>query len=69
MAITYTDNLHLAMQEDKSDNLDWDALTDNWKKIDAAIGSVPIARAGSGVVRGNGASAFAAGIGQRAEEV
>lgn len=67
MAITYTDNLHLAMQEDKSDNLDWDALTENWRKIDAAIGSVPISRAVNGVVRGNGASAFTAGIGNTVE--
>lgn len=38
MAITYTPNLNLAMQENKSDNLNWDAITENWRKIDAAIG-------------------------------
>ena len=36
MAVTYTDNLHLGMQLDKNDYLDWDAITDNWRKIDAA---------------------------------
>lgn len=38
MAITYTPNLNLAMQENKSDKLNWDAITENWMKIDAAIG-------------------------------
>lgn len=36
MAITYTDNLHLGLQLDKNDYLDWDVLTDNWRKVDAA---------------------------------
>ena len=36
MAVTYTENLHLGMQLDKNDYLDWDALTANWQKIDAA---------------------------------
>ena len=36
MAVTYTDNLHLGMQLDKNDYLDWDAITDNWRKIDEA---------------------------------
>lgn len=40
MAITYTDNLHLGMQLDKTDYLNWDAITENWRKIDAAVGSI-----------------------------
>lgn len=39
MTNTYTDNLHLELQEDKTDYLDWDAITENWKKIDSAYGS------------------------------
>lgn len=43
MATTYTNNLHLGLQEDKSDNFDWDVITDNWLKIDAALGkAMPI---------------------------
>lgn len=38
MAKTQTDNLHLELQEDKTDYLDWDAIVSNWKKIDAAFG-------------------------------
>lgn len=37
MGITYTDNLHLGLQEDKTETLDWDVLMDNFVKIDAAI--------------------------------
>lgn len=37
MPVTYTDNLQLGLQETKSDTLDWDVLTDNWLKIDAAF--------------------------------
>lgn len=41
MGITYTPNIGLAMQEDKTDTLDWDALTENWRKIDSAL-STPL---------------------------
>lgn len=42
MAVTYTDNLHLGIQLDKTDYVNWDAITQNWQKIDAAVsGSVP----------------------------
>lgn len=37
MAVTYTDNLHLGMQLDKTDYVNWDAITQNWQKIDAAV--------------------------------
>ena len=40
MAMTYTDNLHLGLQEDKRDYLNWDAITSNWKTLDAYVGSV-----------------------------
>ena len=36
MAVTYTDNLHLGMQLDKTDYVNWDAITQNWQKLDAA---------------------------------
>lgn len=37
MAVTYTDNLHLGMQLDKTDYVNWDAITQNWQKIDAVF--------------------------------
>ena len=40
MATTYTTNLNLAKQEDKTDYIDWDAIQDNWDKIDAAYGEL-----------------------------
>lgn len=43
MAITYTENLQLGLQENKSDTLNWDVLMDNWMKIDAALSkAIPI---------------------------
>lgn len=66
MAVTFTENLHLGMQKDKTDYLDWDAITDNWEKIDAAVsGGGGIGAAGSAVVRANGISVIAAGYAQR----
>lgn len=42
MAVTYTDNLHLGIQLDKTDYVNWDAITQNWQKIDEAVsGAVP----------------------------
>lgn len=38
MAITYTDNLHLGMQLDKTDYVNWDAIQQNWMIIDGACG-------------------------------
>lgn len=66
MGITYTENLHLAMQENKSDNLDWDALTDNWKKIDAAFDSVGL-KAGALTVNGTFSDSSNAAILQEVE--
>lgn len=40
MATTYTDYYHLGMQEDKSDKLNWDLLTQNWKALDAALHAI-----------------------------
>ena len=40
MATTYTENLNLALQEDDNDYLDWQAIQDNWKKIDGAFGEL-----------------------------
>lgn len=40
MAITYTPNIRLALQENKQDYLNWDAIVSNWQKIDAEIGAL-----------------------------
>lgn len=40
MAKTYTENLNLELQEDPTDYLDFEAITNNWKKIDAAFGEL-----------------------------
>ncbi len=37
MAITYTSFLHLGMQEDKNDTLNWDLIVNNWKTLDSAV--------------------------------
>lgn len=37
MGTTYTGNLHLGMQEDKSDKFNFSLFTENWRKIDAAF--------------------------------
>lgn len=39
MGVTYTPNLHLGLQEDKRDYLNWDLIVANWKKLDSAIGT------------------------------
>lgn len=39
MGMTYTPNLHLGLQEDKRDYLNWDAITQNWKTLDKTSGS------------------------------
>ena len=36
MSVTYTPNLGLGLQLDKTEYLDWDTITENWEKIDAA---------------------------------
>lgn len=40
MAITYTPNIRLALQENKQDYLNWDAIVSNWQKIDTEIGAL-----------------------------
>lgn len=39
MGMSYTTNLHLGLQEDKKDYLNWDAITQNWKTLDNTSGS------------------------------
>lgn len=56
MAITYTPNLRLGMQLDKTDYVNWDAITDNWRKIDEAVGGSGI-RVGDATMMYNGISA------------
>lgn len=38
MAVTYTENLHLGLQLDKTDYLNWDVIQQNWMIIDGACG-------------------------------
>lgn len=40
MATTYTENLNLALQDDDTDYVDFAAIQDNWRKIDAAYGAL-----------------------------
>ena len=40
MAISYTGNIHLGLQLDKTDYVSWDTITANWRKIDAAVAGV-----------------------------
>lgn len=56
MAITYTPNLRLGMQLDKTDYVNWDAITDNWRKIDEAVGGSGI-RVGDATMMYNGIKA------------
>lgn len=50
LATTYTDNLHLGMQLDKTDYFSMDVINENWQKIDAAV-------SGGGGIGGTPASA------------
>lgn len=49
MSVTYTENLQLGLQTDKNDYLDWDVITENWRKIDSAAsgkgGGIPVTTA------------------------
>lgn len=38
MSVTYTPNIKLGLQLDKTEYLDWDVIIENWRKIDAASG-------------------------------
>lgn len=69
MAITYTTNLGLAMQQDKSDRLNWDAVTENWQKIDTAFGNISVSNAaGNAVLVANGADRSVIGIAEQEDE-
>ena len=66
MGKTYTPNLNLALQQDKSDQLDWDAVTENWQKIDAAFGSfTPSVNSGNAVLLSNGIISDTIGIAEQ----
>ena len=66
MGKTYTQNLNLALQLDKSDQLDWDAVTENWQKIDAAFGSfTPSANSGNIVLLADGIISDTIGIAEQ----
>ena len=39
MGVTYTENLHLGLQKDKRDYLNWDVITNNWETLDAYFGT------------------------------
>lgn len=66
MAITYTPNLRLGMQLDKTDYVNWDAITDNWRKIDEAVGGSGI-RVGDATMMYNGINAGFVGKTQEVE--
>ena len=51
MAVTYTPNIGLGMQENKSDYLNWDVIVANWKILDRVIGD--LMQGGSGIIIGN----------------
>ena len=71
MALTYTPNINLAMQQDKHDKLNWDAITANWQKIDEAFGSYsPGTRSTSGkaVLSSRGFVTSSSLIGQAEQE-
>lgn len=38
MAVTYTENLKLGLQKNKTDYVNWDVIQANWQKIDEAVG-------------------------------
>lgn len=68
MSVTYTENLGLGMQEDKTDYLDWNVITENWKKLDAAVsGSGGIGTIGTASVTANGGMQYTIGIAVKGE--
>ena len=68
MGITYTPNLNLAMQQDKTDTLNWDAVTTNWQKIDTAFGNISASNAaGNTVLITRGADRSTIGIAEQEE--
>lgn len=65
MAITYTPNIGLKLQENKQDYLNWDAIVYNWNKIDEEIGAlkgnVITMQMGVPILLTNGTDLFTAG--------
>lgn len=65
MAITYTPNINLELQENKQDFLNWDAIVRNWKKIDYEIGALKgnavMLQTGEPVLLTDGVELFSAG--------
>lgn len=60
MAVTYTENLKLGLQKNKTDYVNWDVIQANWQKIDEAVGGSGI-RAGDATIILNGANNTRAG--------
>lgn len=67
MAITYTPNLNLGMQLDKTDYVNWDVITQNWQKIDEAVGGSGV-RVGDATMIYDGVNAGFVGKTEEAEE-
>lgn len=65
MSITYTDNLKLGLQLDKTDYVSWDTITANWRKIDDAVSGNGV-RVGDAIMIYNGSNA---GFVSKTEEV
>lgn len=65
MAVTYTPNIHLGLQENKQDYLKWDVIVDNWKTIDREIGALKgntiSMQMGEPILLTNGTDLFMAG--------
>lgn len=60
MAVTYTENLKLGLQKNKTDYVNWDVIQANWQKIDEAVGGSGI-RAGDATIILGGISNSRAG--------
>lgn len=67
MAVTYTENLHLGMQLDKTDFFSMDVINENWQKIDAAVSGGGMGTAGNASLSSAGASQYEAGIAEFTE--
>jgi hypothetical protein len=67
MAVTYTENLHLGMQLDKTDFFSMDVINENWQKIDAAVSGSGMGTAGNAALSSAGANEFDAGVAEFSE--
>lgn len=67
MGITYTENLKLGLQLDKTDYVSWDTITANWRKIDEAVGGSG-ERVGDATMIYNGVNAGFVGKTEEVEE-